>query len=107
MTTVLSRPVGCAVLALALAVPLRAAAAAPAPELEIHPGDHICYIGNTLADRMQHDGWLETFLYSRFPKQNLVIRDLGFSGDEVGGSPTIPNSTSASAPPGSAAPTSG
>ncbi len=56
---------------------------APAATLQLQPGDHICIIGNTLADRMQHDGWLETYLYSRFPKQNLVIRDLGFSGDEV------------------------
>ena len=28
--------------------------------VEIRPGDHISLIGNTLADRMQHDGWLET-----------------------------------------------
>src|SRR5262249_39957720 len=40
-------------------------------------------VGNTLADRMQHDGWLETFLHSRFPKHDLVIRNLGFSGDEL------------------------
>ena len=32
---------------------------------------------------MQHDGWLETYLYSRFPKHELVIRNLGFSGDEL------------------------
>ena len=56
---------------------------APAATLQLQSGDHICMIGNTLADRMQHDGWLETYLYSRFPKQNLVIRDLGFSGDEL------------------------
>ncbi len=59
------------------------AAGSPAPTLEIHQGDHICLIGNTLADRMQHDGWLETYLYSRFPKDDLVVRDLGFSGDEL------------------------
>jgi len=47
------------------------------------PGDHVCLIGNTLADRMQHDGWLETLLQSRFPKHQLVVRDLGFSGDEL------------------------
>ena len=34
---------------------------------------------------MQHDGWLETLLQSRFPKHELVFRNLGFSGDEVGG----------------------
>ncbi len=47
------------------------------------PGDHICIIGNTLADRMQHDGWLETLLQHRFPKHHLVVRNLGFSGDEL------------------------
>src|SRR5262249_23968511 len=52
-------------------------------KLRIQPGDHISIIGNTLADRMQHDGWLETYLFSRFPKENLVIRNLGFSGDEL------------------------
>jgi putative heme-binding domain-containing protein len=57
--------------------------AKPGVRLEIHKGDHICLIGNTLADRMQHDGWLETYLYSRFPNDDLVIRDLGFSGDEI------------------------
>ena len=48
-------------------------------------GDHICIIGNTLADRMQHDGWLETYLQARFPEHDLVIRNLGFSGDELNG----------------------
>jgi putative heme-binding domain-containing protein len=52
-------------------------------KLEIRPGDHICIIGNTLAERMQHDGWLETFFHSRFPKHQLVFRNLGFSGDEM------------------------
>src|SRR5438874_2499140 len=55
----------------------------PATKLELRPGDRISIIGNTLADRMQHDGWLETYLYSRFPKLDLVFRNLGFSGDEI------------------------
>src|SRR5215831_18447568 len=42
----------------------------PAVRLTLRPGDHICIIGNTLADRMQHDGWLETYLHSRFPKRS-------------------------------------
>src|ERR1700678_702339 len=49
----------------------------------IKPGDPIAIIGNTLADRMQHDGWLETYLQARFPTHKLVIRNLGFSGDEL------------------------
>src|SRR5262245_40542142 len=52
-------------------------------KLELQPGDHICIIGNTLADRMQHYGWFETLLHARFPKHQLVIRNLGFSGDEL------------------------
>ncbi len=51
--------------------------------IEIKPGDHLSIIGNTLADRMQHDGWLETLIQARFPAYKLVIRDLGFSGDEL------------------------
>jgi putative heme-binding domain-containing protein len=51
--------------------------------LTVRPGDHFSIIGNTLADRMQHDGWLETFLHSRLPRHQLVVRNLGFSGDEL------------------------
>src|SRR5262245_33948381 len=55
----------------------------PPSALDLRRGDHICIIGNTLAERMQHDGWLETLLHARFPKHELVIRNLGFSGDEL------------------------
>ncbi len=51
--------------------------------LTLKPGDHISIVGNTLADRMQHDGWLEAHLVSRFPTHDLVFRNLGFSGDEL------------------------
>ncbi|HWA97773.1 MAG TPA: PVC-type heme-binding CxxCH protein [Pirellulales bacterium] len=54
-----------------------------AAPLELKKGDHICLIGNTLADRMQHAGWLETLIQARFPNHELVIRNLGFPGDEV------------------------
>jgi len=47
------------------------------------PGDHICIIGNTLAERLQYDGWLDTMLHARYPRLDLVIRNLGFSGDEI------------------------
>ncbi len=50
---------------------------------QLRAKDHIAIIGNTLAERMQYDGWLETMLHARFPKHELVIRNLGFSGDEV------------------------
>jgi len=56
----------------------------PAEPFQLHEKEHISIIGNTLAERMQYDGWLETMIYARFPKHELVIRNLGFSGDEVG-----------------------
>jgi glucose/arabinose dehydrogenase/azurin/lysophospholipase L1-like esterase len=68
------------VVALLSTMPARGRAADP---LALQVGDHICIIGNTLAERMQYDGWLETLLHARFPKHDLVIRNLGFSGDEV------------------------
>ena len=54
-----------------------------AQPLKIARGNHICIIGNTLADRMQHDGWLETLIQTRFAKLELVMRNLGYSGDEL------------------------
>jgi azurin/lysophospholipase L1-like esterase len=52
-------------------------------EFSFNEGDHICLIGNSLAERMQHHGWLETLLQSQLPNKNLVIRNLGFPGDQV------------------------
>jgi glucose/arabinose dehydrogenase/lysophospholipase L1-like esterase len=51
--------------------------------LTLKPSDHICLVGNALADRMQQDGWLETRLQARFPEHQLVVRNLGFGGDEL------------------------
>ena len=65
-----------------LMLALLPAAAYSAP-LELKKGDHITYIGNTLADRMQHHGWLETMIHATYPKHELTFRNLGFPGDEV------------------------
>ena len=53
------------------------------PTLVLQPGDSIAFIGNTLADRMQHDGWLETRIQAAFPQHGLTFRNLGFPGDEL------------------------
>src|SRR5205814_8651695 len=50
---------------------------------ELKHGDHIAIVGNTLAERMQHHGWLETLITFRFPQHDLSFRNLGFSGDEL------------------------
>src|SRR5436190_618405 len=57
--------------------------AVSAQTLEFKHGDHICIIGNALGDRMQHHGWLETLIVSRFPDKDLVFRNLAVSGDEI------------------------
>ena len=61
-------------------IPARPGAATP---FVLHAGEHICLIGNQLAERLQYEGWLDTLLHARFPRHDLVIRNLGFSGDEV------------------------
>lgn len=71
------------VFVLLLAAAIFAPAARAAGRLEIREGDHICIIGGGVADAMQHTGWLETFLHSRFPEQRLVIRNLAYDGDEI------------------------
>ena len=58
-------------------------AVAADPVLKLKQGDHISYIGNTLPDRMQHAGWLETYIHAAYPNMNLTVRNLGFSGDEI------------------------
>ena len=69
----------------ALCVLIVLAVTAHAATLEIREGDHICLIGNTLAERMQFEGhnhW-ETLLHQRFPKHHLVVRNLAWPADEV------------------------
>ncbi len=61
----------------------RAVIAQVEPKLELHEGDRIILIGNTLAERMQYFGHFETLLQGRFPGLDLVFHDLGWSADEL------------------------
>ncbi len=54
-------------------------------DFELQKGDHICIVGGTMAERMQHFGWLETLLHARYPQHELVFRNLAYSGDEIDG----------------------
>ncbi len=74
-------------LLLALLLP----AAAPQDAFELRKNDRVGIIGNTLADRMQHTGWMETLLNSRFPEHDLVFRNLGYSADELDSRPRSEN----------------
>ena len=72
-----------AAVAAALALLSSAPAGQTPATFELREKDHICIVGNTLAERLQLDGWLETMLQARFPKHELTVRNLGFSGDEI------------------------
>ena len=76
-------------LGLALAISL------PAAPFTFNKGDRISIIGNTLADRMQHSGWLETYIHAKNPKHELVFRNLAFPGDTITTRPRSANFGSA------------
>lgn len=52
-------------------------------QLPLQKGDTVCLIGDGLADRMQHDGWVETLIQSGLADQGISFRNLGFTGDTV------------------------
>lgn len=70
---------------------------AEAADLELKKDDHIAFIGNSLPDRLQHDGWLESYLHAAHPDKNLVIRNMGFTGDQVSYRPRNQNFMTADA----------
>ena len=53
---------------------------APLP-FAFQKGDVVAILGNGLADRMQHDGWLETLLQSQLVDQQVRFRNMSASGD--------------------------
>ena len=55
------------------------------PRFELKDGDRIVLVGDTLIERDQRYGYLETMLSISNPDKNLVFRNLGWSGDTVGG----------------------
>jgi len=54
-----------------------------AQTLELKKGDHVAFVGGGLADRQQHYGNLEALMHKANADKELVVRNLGFSGDEV------------------------
>lgn len=71
------------VLSLFAVVCLAGVAQPAAAPFTFEHGDRVAIIGNALPDRMQHDGWLEAYLQLANPGKDLVIRNMGFSGDQV------------------------
>lgn len=67
----------------AVLLALFSTSATEAASLELKQGDHVVWIGNTFAERMQYFGEIESRLHARYPKHNLVVRNLAWSADTV------------------------
>ncbi|CAN0408874.1 unnamed protein product [Laminaria digitata] len=52
--------------------------------LQIQKSDTIVFLGNTFAERMSLFGFFETLLHASYPEHQLKVRNMGWSGDEVG-----------------------
>ncbi len=59
--------------------------AAPYKVFELHSGDRVVLIGDTLIEREQAYGYLEERLTVRHPADNVVFRNLGWSADTPAG----------------------
>ncbi len=51
--------------------------------LDIKPDSRIVILGNTLAEQMATHGYFEAALHCAFPEERLVVRNMGFSGDQI------------------------
>ena len=70
-------------IAAGLAGPAGARGAAGPPELR--DGDRVVLVGGTLVEREAESGYLEAQLARRHPGRAITVRNLGWSGDTVGG----------------------
>ena len=51
--------------------------------IDLKPHTRIALIGNTLFDRSLHFGHIESLIYQRHPKHDIVIRNLSWSADTI------------------------
>jgi hypothetical protein len=51
--------------------------------LEFLQGERVAFLGNSVAERMNLFGHFETLLHTRFPKQELIIRNFARPAEEV------------------------
>ncbi|MFT5199749.1 MAG: azurin/lysophospholipase L1-like esterase/glucose/arabinose dehydrogenase [Planctomycetota bacterium] len=46
-------------------------------------GDRVVVVGSGLADRLQHDGWMETYLQAELGGLDVSFRNQGYTGDRI------------------------
>ena len=54
-------------------------------EFDLYEGDRVVLVGDTMIEREQESGWLETEMAVDFPDCHLIVRNLGWSADTPGG----------------------
>lgn len=59
-------------------------ATAKSNKATVDKNEHIVILGNGLAERMNYFPYFETEMQSRFPNQDLVLRNIGRAGDTAG-----------------------
>lgn len=64
----------------------------PTP-FQFQKGDVVAILGNGLADRMQHDGWVETLLQSELQGKQVRFRNMSASGDRPNSYPRSDGAT--------------
>ena len=84
MSCVLLRA-GCFAAALWWLSALPCAGQEPGNEPLLRDGDRVVWLGDGFVERMQQHAYLETTLLVRKPEWKLTFRNLGWSGDTVGG----------------------
>jgi putative heme-binding domain-containing protein len=64
--------------------PARPALAPSKLPLQFIKGERIAFVGNSLAEHFNKYGFFEALLHSRFPKEELAVRNFARPADEVG-----------------------
>ncbi len=65
--------------------PATSSVAAPHKPFDLHSGDRVVLVGDTLIERAQAYGYLEERLTVRHPEDNVIFRNLGWSADTPAG----------------------
>ncbi|HZM03373.1 MAG TPA: PVC-type heme-binding CxxCH protein [Candidatus Saccharimonadales bacterium] len=68
-----------------LLVSLSAPLARAHPKFELQEGDRVVLVGDTLIEREQESGWLETAMAAGFDDRHFTVRNLGWSADTPAG----------------------
>jgi putative heme-binding domain-containing protein len=64
---------------------LSAGVAGARESFELRDGDRIALVGDTLIEREQESGWLETEMAADFADRHFIVRNLGWSADTPAG----------------------